>query len=628
MAGARAPLLTYGTTSKRRPPPKQQEKKPLWRATAVCVTIAGLVYALECARWSKEDEKRRSVPVFCGQVHCENGLCLTASNAYERHFGRAIADGLYDGLIVEVLKETRVVARSSFPEDDESSLSSCVMEAGEDLEVMERGGCQVDVMAARTGTHTLSVAATDDGGRRRSVVLELEAKYVRREVRDVGLMDRYLFLDAIAVTHAVPDAVGRKIYGDAYHSAEWFVVAHQARSGDRTCDHWHGGSGTSNHLMAFTLRYEQTLQAIDPRVSIPYWDPTVVRDASVLWSPNWFSVGDPSNALRVVDSGRWAWLPVPKGRITTKNAYGLLKVPWNTDPTPFLTRSRTEYGRQTARPLEYRLAKSLLDAMRVVVSSDSSVHRMVGGRWNYVPSYLGETQAAFNFHNVSTRASKEFWRRGLIDCPDFCADDVPPQQCTCKKATERIRRNYPNARSSWDLLNATGAVAAARGGGGKNDDDREWDLVLDQIVMIGHVGTADTESSPFDPVFWIIPGMHERYVQTIRWLFEEEEFEFDETWVSFSNGYYYDWSTISSAAEMPEDKKVELCEGHRAEDLIPYPNLLAGQPSTYVSNLEFYNLTRPFSRHLPYVYDHLLDSSGWALFGDDDHPPTTSYSSS
>lgn len=43
------------------------------------------------------------------------------------------------------------------------------------------------------------------------------------------------------------------------------------------CDHWHKGPGFVTSHMAMTLEFERSLQAINPRVAMPYWDFTVRR---------------------------------------------------------------------------------------------------------------------------------------------------------------------------------------------------------------------------------------------------------------------------------------------------------------------------------------------------------------
>merc|ERR1719267_470441 len=100
---------------------------------------------------------------------------------------------------------------------------------------------------------------------------------------------------------------------------------------------------------------------MDPLVSVPFWDYTI--DAarfnvsgfdqtafwdSRLWSPSWF--GNATGSLHVVQEGRWAYTEEPKDddpSPLTANAYGLLRAPWNLNPSSYVTRFHQVCGIQT-----------------------------------------------------------------------------------------------------------------------------------------------------------------------------------------------------------------------------------------------------------------------------------------
>ena len=53
----------------------------------------------------------------------------------------------------------------------------------------------------------------------------------------------------------------------------------------------------------------------------------------------------------MIDAGRWAYTPIAReasNYTRTHNPYGLLRSPWNTNPTPFLTRFRYTVGQKDA----------------------------------------------------------------------------------------------------------------------------------------------------------------------------------------------------------------------------------------------------------------------------------------
>merc|ERR1712178_335596 len=135
----------------------------------------------------------------------------------------------------------------------------------------------------------------------------------------------------------------------------YYSQKHLAGAAARDCDHWHDGAGLMVHHMSFTLELEQTLQSVNPKVTVPYWDYTIDAykygdswSKSPIFGDTWFGsaskAGDP---LHLVSTGDWAYTPittdvseitdVEKGDIVT-NAYGHLRSPWNLNPTPYLTR--------------------------------------------------------------------------------------------------------------------------------------------------------------------------------------------------------------------------------------------------------------------------------------------------
>jgi hypothetical protein len=84
--------------------------------------------------------------------------------------------------------------------------------------------------------------------------------------------------------------------------------------------------------------FEQSLQAINPMLTLPYWDftidstflePSTFRN-QLLFSDGWFGDGVVDNELHTVVEGRFAYVPVMQNaqnfsRLT--NGYGLLRSP-------------------------------------------------------------------------------------------------------------------------------------------------------------------------------------------------------------------------------------------------------------------------------------------------------------
>ena len=77
-----------------------------------------------------------------------------------------------------------------------------------------------------------------------------------------------------------------------------------------------------------------------------FYGPSDWRSSSV-FAESWFGAASPDNELHTVDTGRFAFTPaMTDARAFSKifNSYGVLRAPWNNDPTPFMTRHDHIYG--------------------------------------------------------------------------------------------------------------------------------------------------------------------------------------------------------------------------------------------------------------------------------------------
>lgn len=84
-----------------------------------------------------------------------------------------------------------------------------------------------------------------------------------------------------------------------------------ASGGTKDCDHWHQGAGFVTSHMALTLMFEQSLQAVNPAVSVPYWDFTLESTffgssdfrTSGVFADDWFGAASPDNVRKRARSG-------------------------------------------------------------------------------------------------------------------------------------------------------------------------------------------------------------------------------------------------------------------------------------------------------------------------------------
>ena len=131
------------------------------------------------------------------------------------------------------------------------------------------------------------------------------------------------------------------------------------------------------------------------------------------------------------------------------------------------------------------------------------------------------------------------------------------------------------------------------------------------ICSVGHPGEMFTSAAPYDPTFWPLHGLADRFVALKRKEYYAMDTYLDETWgydhavsnVASDTKVVCDWSNVQSDLDMPVCSK-GTCPGHREDDLLPFGNFL-GNNETY-TNYEFYEFMSPSNDDYPYVYDSLI----------------------
>lgn len=162
----------------------------------------------------------------------------------------------------------------------------------------------------------------------------------------------------------MPTTEGQALYGSKYYGAGFFGDKHNVLSGNSNCDHMHDGLGFLPGHLALTVMFEQALQAINPRVTIPYWDYTIDMSNyelsgelsdffdSVVFGEDYFG-NSATNIESADDDLAEAGVVDPSGRIingqftavevsldywgmtsNVYNAYGHIRSPWNNNNDP------------------------------------------------------------------------------------------------------------------------------------------------------------------------------------------------------------------------------------------------------------------------------------------------------
>lgn len=137
----------------------------------------------------------------------------------------------------------------------------------------EYSGYKINVNIPFVGVLNASVSIHDASlDKVFSQTFTVAVKYVRREIRTLTDNDRQTFLDTLQLLYTTDLADGKEKYGDKFVNAEFLVYRHLNGAGTTDCDHWHDGAGFPMSHTAITLEAEQALQAIDPSMSMPYWE--------------------------------------------------------------------------------------------------------------------------------------------------------------------------------------------------------------------------------------------------------------------------------------------------------------------------------------------------------------------
>lgn len=559
-------------------------------------------------------------------------LEITAFNEYTRTHEVYSPHWHY---IVEPFRDTTLqVFDSSQSKDGDTQYMWHVsnLEVGEKLNNIElEPGKSVRYVFKDLGRHDIQVTKVEvqsDGGHRPLGMQKIEAscKYVRREIRSLSDHDRNLFLDTVLVMQNVPMADGQQIWGPKFKEKDYFVRLHLLYGADRDCDHWHEGTGFVTSHVALTLEFEQSLQSVHPVVSMPYWDFTLESSfynqenwrTSQVFHPDWFGDAAPDNLLHTITKGRFAYVPARPtawnfSDIT--NSYGVLRAPWNNDPTPFLTRHDHIFGYYNnlkprgcdgfAKCMEYDTWLGVAKCLNT--DAHGHVHELMGGTWNHISNNatlmaLGSELMTnkLDFVHLTQALSKELWRNSFLTCPDVCSVDTPSDECACfckaddvggmepyeilhtsgvlsllaffDSEEERIISEFSEEanRTEYQLVGTSSSVQLA-----------VWDALLGNLCDPGHIGDMYQASSPNDITFWVLHPTLDRLWHWIRLSADHENF--DDTWA-------YD---------------ADVCLGHNPDDLQPWTSQLFGlDGEQMLTNTELYELMNPGADVLPYIYDN------------------------
>lgn len=182
--------------------------------------------------------------------------------------------------------------------------------------------------------------------------------YVRRELRSTNAEDISSALNAMHVMYTVDEETGQELYGENFHNIEWFAKVHFFNAAWKDGDHFHEGLGYLPQHIKLTNYFELSMQAVDPSVSLFYWDFTIESSQGLSPVDSPMFTADTFGSLNVPKKTMWTYTDdsilagnIPNGRWANykifanafsdsglKNGFGFMRSPWSTNPSPYLTR--------------------------------------------------------------------------------------------------------------------------------------------------------------------------------------------------------------------------------------------------------------------------------------------------
>ena len=472
------------------------------------------------------------------------------------------------------------------------------------------GTFTMGVEAVRTASGVIDYTTSDD----------VWVKYVRRELRGLTDEDREAYFGALEVIFKTPCDDGKGMYGDQFECIDTFTSMHNDFAGDPYCDHAHDGYGFLTMHFSLSIWFEQVLQSVDPKLSLPYWDYTIDMHAveqaggditewrnSIVWSDEWFGPASPRRDDHVIDTGRFAYQPITTGarNITMNtNSYGMMRAPWNNNRAQYVTRSNTSYGFSiTDMPgcashhnvLQYNNFSDF--GFHIMYNPHGTTHLAIGGVWNadwHKKLLLADYDMvqAPSWTLLGFAKQKNMFRAGYSSCPSACSMDTPEADCKCQctGVVEKI--------SDDKYLQILEKIMQ---GFLPYLNDREGNYIGDVIYKLlcnfyddtfPVMGDSLESASPADVSFWPTHPTVDRLFQWRR-----------------LNGMGLDWP--DNSAWSVEGTRTAYCHGHNVDDVLPFTGLFDSDSGPY-TNRELLALADPKYDKAPYIYDnfewpHCLD---------------------
>ena len=392
-------------------------------------------------------------------------------------------------------------------------------------------------------TYSLSVEEVDaDGSVMATASGTAVCMYVRREMRALTSSDLSKTMDAMFTLWDVDEDAGQSLYGEQYHSASYFAAAHDFNAAQQDSDHIHEGLGFLPQHIKLTNMFEEAMQAVDPSITLPYWDFTMdvaynqTIFESVMFTKDTFgSITKPVDhywgftwanddlSKTYIQDGRWKKIKAEKNTRYPDlgNGFGYMRGPWNMNPSKYVVRfsaysptlpSCNDYYGGLGLPAFMQFLEDapygshasthgvigavygcdLLDSFResgIIINDESQLQ--ICKKWGF---YMKELyRANYIAPRTDCTANSDLSSSSSIDCGFIC--DETSYDSMLSGLQETIGAQYVKA----DMSN------------------EEWssmrDFICEGDASLIFVGDHLESASPSDPSFWPIHPTQERLLQ-------------------------------------------------------------------------------------------------------------------
>ena len=471
---------------------------------------------------------------------------------------------------------------------------------------------------------------------------------VRRELRSLTSADLTKTMDAMYTMWTTSDSEGQALYGSNYHGIDFLTSTHDFNAAQPDGDHIHEGLGFLPQHIKISNIFEASMQAVDPSVSLFYWDFTIesTAETDIFDSPmftadtfgsltkskgegdeQWFWTTD-SVSDGYVPDGRWSMLKAHRNSFSSiPSAYGYMRGPWCMNPAPLVTRfpgaTDSVFGLELPSCRSYVSWLKDDDKMSFLETAEDAphavAHGIVGGVFGC--DSLQEMQDAGYLQQGSKALSvicqkwtffmKELYRAQLI---------TPDKRCTAGSALEKDTLSCgfscPDSEAE-DWIAAFSKYKIASYVPDDMDESVGWEAWR-QFACNGNgikmfTGDQLESASPNDPSFWPIHPTMERlyHAKMMAGGFEEDEWPSETCggghcdWVC-NHAKCYDFSGVETTKAYYDS----CCAGHFENDQLFDHNYEDRSQGYGLTNAQVFLYSDPTSK--AYNMTYLYDNFEWA----------------